>query len=106
MALATREIARGELDQTVAVGSRDELGALAESFNQMTFHLREANEKLVDWGKTLERKVDERTRELREVQSHLIQSEKLASIGKLAAGIAHEINNPLGGILIYSHLLL
>jgi two-component system NtrC family sensor kinase len=54
----------------------------------------------------LEWKVEERTRELQEIQSHLSQSEKLASIGKLAAGIAHEINNPLGGILIYSHLLL
>jgi len=106
MALATREIAKGDLAHFVEVDSRDELGDLADSFNQMTRHLRSANEKLVEGAKTLECKVEERTRELREIQSHLIQSEKLASIGKLAAGIAHEINNPLGGILIYSHLLL
>jgi len=106
MVVATREIARGDLSHKVEVNSRDEIGTLADSFNRMTDHLREANEKLLDWGKTLERKVEDRTQELRQVQSHLIQSEKLASIGKLAAGIAHEINNPLAGVLIYSHLLL
>lgn len=106
MTLAIQEIAKGNLSHFIEVDSRDELGALADSFNQMTRHLREANEKLIEGAKTLEWKVEERTRELREIQSHLIQSEKLASIGKLAAGIAHEINNPLGGILIYSHLLL
>jgi len=106
MAEATRRIAQGELSHTVEVSSRDELGALAESFNLMTARLREANAKLIDWGTTLEKKVEERTRELREIQDHLVQSEKLASIGKLAAGVAHEINNPLGGILIYSHLIL
>ena len=106
MAVATREIARGDLSHKVEVSSRDEIGILADSFNRMTEHLREANAKLMDWGNTLERKVEDRTQELRQVQSHLIQSEKLASIGKLAAGIAHEINNPLGGVLIYSHLVL
>src|SRR4030042_6378154 len=106
MVVATQEIARGELDHKVEVQSRDEVGDLAASFNQMTERLKVANEELVEWGKTLENKVKERTKELPEMQSHLIQSEKLASIGKLAAGIAHEINNPLGGILIYSHLLL
>jgi two-component system, NtrC family, sensor kinase len=106
MAAATRQIARGDLSQPIVAASRDEVGALADSFNEMTGHLRDANTKLVEWGKTLERRVEERTRELGEIQAHLLQSEKLASIGKLAAGIAHEINNPLGGILIYSHLLL
>ena len=106
MMVATQEIARGDLYHRVEVQSDDEIGYLAESFNQMTEKLRAANEKLLEWGKTLEKKVEERTQELTMMQAHLLQSEKLASLGKLAAGIAHEINNPLGGILIYSHLLL
>lgn len=106
MVVATQEIAKGDLSHEVKVNSRDEIGFLADSFNKMTANLRTANEKLVDWGKTLEKKVEERTEELTRMQSYLIQSEKLASLGKLSASIAHEINNPLGGILIYSHLLL
>ena len=106
MVVATQEIAKGDLSHKVEVKSKDEIGYLADSFNQMTADLKTANQKLIEWGKTLEKKVEERTKELREMQEHLIQSEKLASLGKLAAGIAHEINNPLGGILIYSHLLL
>lgn len=106
MVVATQEIARGDLSHRVAVRSKDELGYLAMSFNQMTANLRAANNKLLEWTRTLEKKVEERTRELTQMQTSLIQSEKLASLGKLAAGIAHEINNPLGGILIYSHLLL
>lgn len=106
MVVATQEIAKGDLDHKVEVQSRDEVGDLAASFNRMTERLKAANEELIEWGKTLENKVKERTKELLEMQSHLIQSEKLASLGKLAAGIAHEINNPLGGVLIYSHLLL
>lgn len=106
MVEATKKIAKGDLSHQVNVHSKDEIGELADSFNQMTTDLKAANEKLIEWGKTLEKKVEERTKELTKMQAHLLQSEKLASLGKLAAGIAHEINNPLGGILIYSHLLL
>ncbi len=106
MVVATEEIAKGDLSHKVEINSRDELGLLATSFNEMIDQLRQANEELMEWGRTLEKKVEERTRELTEMQTKLLQSEKLASLGKLAAGVAHEINNPLGAILIYSHLLL
>ncbi len=106
MVEATQKISRGDLSHTVEVTSSDEIGYLANSFNRMTEDLKTANEELVTWGTTLERKVEERTKELTKMQASLIQSEKLASLGKLSAGVAHEINNPLGGILIYSHLLL
>ncbi|MFH1435809.1 MAG: cache domain-containing protein [Pseudomonadota bacterium] len=103
---ATEKISRGDLSHKIDVKSGDEIGHLASSFNRMTDDLKDANEQLVDWGRTLERKVDERTRELREMHRGMVQSEKLASLGKLSAGIAHEINNPLGGVLIYAHLVL
>lgn len=106
MVMATERIAKGDYSVRVVRESEDEIGILAQSFNKMVEDLQKATEDLKEWGKTLEKKVEERTKELQEMQEHLIQSEKLASLGKLAAGIAHEINNPLGGILLYSHLLL
>jgi two-component system NtrC family sensor kinase len=106
MVQATNRIARGELNHSVRIGFRDEIGQLARSFNQMTENLKLANENLIQWGKTLEKRVEERTKELREMQDYLLQSEKLRSLGKIAAGVAHEINNPLTSILLNTHLML
>ncbi|UCF70484.1 MAG: HAMP domain-containing protein, partial [candidate division WOR-3 bacterium] len=90
----------------VEISSKDEIGFLGDSFNKMTTALQEATEGYQTLTNTLEEKVREKTEELRATQDFLIQSEKLASLGKLAAGVAHEINNPLTSILLNSHLLL
>lgn len=99
-------VAAGELGHTVKIDSRDEMGELAKTFNAMTADLRKAKDELVEWGHTLEKKVEEKTEEIRKSHSQLIHSEKLASLGRMAAGVAHEINSPLTGIVTFGHLLL
>jgi two-component system NtrC family sensor kinase len=104
--LHTGKLSRGEFDGVLEGGGSDELGELTTAFNTMTVNLRGAREEISGWASTLEQRVEERTRELREMQSRLLRSEKLASLGELAAGIAHEINNPLTGILMFSSMLI
>jgi two-component system NtrC family sensor kinase len=72
----------------------------------MTGELKRANDEINQWAKTLESRVDEKSTELKQAQEHILKVERMASIGKLAAIVAHEINNPLAGILVYSKLLL
>ncbi len=86
---ASREIAHGNLKATVEISSNDELGELAETFNFMASSLDERNETLKEYTRT-----------------KIMESEKLALIGQLSANVAHELNNPLTGIVTYSHLLL
>jgi two-component system, NtrC family, sensor kinase len=106
MVKASNRIAAGDLDHSVTISSRDEIGILANSFNKMLASIKTMKLELEEWGRTLEEKVNKRTEELVAVRTQMAQSEKLASIGRLAAGVAHEINNPLGGILTFSMLAL
>jgi two-component system NtrC family sensor kinase len=102
----TIRVAEGDLDYRLTVHSNDELGELAESFNKMTADLARAREELTDWARTLEERVRRKTEELERAQASLIASAKMASLGKLAATVAHEVNNPLFGMLTYARLTM
>jgi two-component system, NtrC family, sensor kinase len=106
MVAGTKRIASGDEDYRVRVRSHDEIGHLAASFNKMLDALKATKAELQEWAANLEAKVRDRTEELVAVQQSMVQSEKLASLGRLAAGVAHEVNNPLGGILAFSMLAL
>jgi two-component system NtrC family sensor kinase len=101
----TEQLARGDLTVEIGLRRRDELGLLAASFNQMARSLREADAELRDWSHTLEERVQEKTLELERLNAHLVQVEKAASLGLMAATVAHELNNPLSGILAQAGLI-
>jgi two-component system NtrC family sensor kinase len=106
MVAATRSITAGRFDQEVDSDSQGEIALLADSFNTMLKSLRQMRADLEEWARTLEEKVRQRTEELVAMQARVAQSERLASLGLLAAGVAHEINNPLGGILSLTALTI
>ena len=102
----TRRVAGDQLDTEIRVHSRGELGLLGASFNDMTRSLRLAEAELRELMFGLERQVEQRTADLKRAQAALVQSEKLSSLGRLSASIAHEINNPLAGILTFAKLVI
>ncbi len=102
---ATQRVGHGDLSATLAVRSSDELGILANSFNEMNVSLAKARRELETLTNDLEHQVEDRTAALKSAQEVLARSEKLASLGQLSASIAHEINNPLSGILTFARLM-
>ena len=113
-------VSDGDLSYKTNVKSRDEIGLLEVAFNDMLMRLNKAHQELQSktvelhdafnrislLNITLEKRVEERTKELREKQHQLVQAGKLAAIGQLGAGVAHELNNPMAGILGYAQLML
>jgi two-component system NtrC family sensor kinase len=95
----------GDLGYQIAEQSNDELGELASSFNGMSRQLQAEHNENIAWTHSLEERVEQKTRELKRAHEHALHTEKMASIGKMAAVLAHEINNPLSGILTYAKLL-
>ncbi|HXJ20373.1 MAG TPA: ATP-binding protein [Polyangia bacterium] len=113
LAAGAGQIAQGKLDARITPSSNDELGALGDAFNQMATGLEDARRKItqqtgeiVAWNQTLEKRVEEKTAELRQAQDLLFRSRSLSALGELGAGVAHEINNPLTGALGIVQLLL
>lgn len=99
------ELGNGNLNYRIPVNSKDELGKMAKRFNEMSSKLDAAYNEIKDWSENLNLKVQEKTEELKNIYNQVNQIEKLASLGKLSATVAHELNNPLEGILTYSKLI-
>src|SRR3990170_3340959 len=101
----TEALGRGNLDVEIDLRRSDEMGMLARSFNEMARSLKRADGELRTWSHSLETRVQEKTAELERIHQQIIQVEKTASLGRMAATVAHELNNPLSGIITYAKLV-
>ncbi len=102
---AAGAIAAGDYGAEVDVSGRDELADLGRAFVRMTSEIRRRDEEIRAWNEELQQRVAERTAELKTAQDQILRTRKLAAIGSLAAGIAHELNNPMTAITGYLAIL-
>jgi len=100
-----KQISSGNLNHQILIRSKDELGKLAQAFNEMTTSLQIEKDQNQRWAETLQERIREKTDELKSIHSQILQIEKMASLGKLSLTVAHELNNPLEAILTYAKLI-
>jgi two-component system, NtrC family, sensor kinase len=101
----TRAVSAMQLDKPIDVKASQELSELARSFNTMRERLKQSIDENDQFTQSLETKVEQRTAQLKAAHQKLLQSDRLASLGQLSASVAHEINNPLSGVLNLSMLM-
>jgi signal transduction histidine kinase len=113
LASATLEFSEGSFDKRVHTDTKTEIGQLYQSFNEMAEKIQEHDQLLNKFNEELESKVDERTfalqysnEQLQKTQHALSRTEKMAAIGQIAAGVAHEIKNPLNALSLNTQILL
>ena len=99
LSAAARAVTAGRYDAEVSVDRRDELGELASAFNHMAHEVSRRDAEIRQWADELSRRVDQKTVELRQAQDQIARSRRLAALGSLGAGVAHEINNPMTAIV-------
>lgn len=104
---ASESVSRGDKSTRLELGATqlNDMKMVSNAFNEMLDNLQSANDELQNWSQQLEYKVQKKSEELTEIQNELIHVEKIASLGKLSSSVAHEINNPLSGVLTYTKLV-
>lgn len=104
---ASQSVARGDTSTRVEIipNQLDDIRLVSSAFNNMLDNINAAAIELQNWSHQLEYKVQKKSEELLEAQNELIHIEKIASLGKLSSSVAHEINNPLAGVLTYTKLV-
>jgi two-component system, NtrC family, sensor kinase len=104
---ASQSVASGNKDTRLEIkpNQLDDMRMLSVAFNEMLDKLQAATVELQNWSQQLEYKVQKKSEELGAAQNELIHIERIASLGKLSSSVAHEINNPLSGILVYTKLI-
>jgi two-component system NtrC family sensor kinase len=107
LVIASQAITQGnrKVRMKVKPGQLEDMRTVSTAFNEMLDKLQAANHELENWSRQLEYKVQKKSEELSSVQNELIQIERIASLGKLSASVAHELNNPLSGILVYAKVV-
>jgi two-component system, NtrC family, sensor kinase len=106
LSAAAALVARGEFGVQLNISGRDELAAVAGSFTRMAREIEAREREIRQWNEELRARVEQKTSELKNAQDALLESRKLAAMSALAAGVAHEINNPLTGIIGLTQVLL